>query len=143
MFGREKKKVEIKQPRERKSMMTVKKHEEVVEKLKHDHEFAIRKGNQDHDLKVLELKQMHELELNEKVFELKHFKDNELLKMKTERDEAVKKQAILEKENKMLNDMVDLNADIIDIKDLVKKLIEKLPSINLQSLTMQQLGGGK
>jgi len=37
----------------------------------------------------------------------------------------------------MLDKIVDLNSDVIDIKDLVKKLIDKLPEVNLQNLTIQ------
>jgi hypothetical protein len=36
----------------------------------------------------------------------------------------------------MLDKIVDLNADIIDVKELVVSLIKKLPEVNLQNLTV-------
>lgn len=50
---------------------------------------------------------------------------------------------ILEQENaklkatvEMMEKVVDVSADIIDIKDLVSKLIEKLPNVNLDKMTV-------
>jgi hypothetical protein len=96
-----------------------------VAELKHEHE-----------LKVKELQSDHKLALKEKEFELRHFKDDEVKKLS--KDISIKDQriAVLEKENQMLEKITNLNADIIDIKDLVASLIKKLPEINLQNLTI-------
>ena len=89
-----------------------------------------------HRLEVAELQNTHKLELKEKEFELKHFKDEEVKGLQTKLSSAEKDIAVLKKENEMLDKITNLNADIIDIKDLVNKLVEKLPTINLSSLTL-------
>lgn len=90
-----------------------------------------------HKLEVAELNNNHKLELKEKEFELKHFKDEEVKKLQSELAESKQNNAVLKKENEMLQKITDLNADIIDIKSLVSNLIDKLPTINLQNLTLQ------
>lgn len=65
------------------------------------------------------------------------FRDNSDL---AEKDAEIAKNNIqiaeLKKENEMMKKIVDLNADIIDVKNLVSKLIEKLPEIKLNNLTV-------
>lgn len=89
-----------------------------------------------HRLELVELRKNHELALKEKEFELKHFKDDEIEKLRKELAESKQENAVLKKENQMLEKITNLNADIIDIKSLVSNLIEKLPTINLQNLTV-------
>lgn len=89
-----------------------------------------------HRLEILELKKNHELALKEKEFEMRHFKDDEIAKVRDELAKVKEDNAVLKKENQMLEKITDLNADIIDIKSLVNNLIEKLPTINLSSLTL-------
>lgn len=94
----------------------------------------------DHAIEIKSLKQDHVLALKEKEFERKHFKDED---MKTLRDKIVvleREKAVLEKENKMLDKIVDLNADIVDVKDLIGTLIKKIPTMDLKSLTINQSG---
>lgn len=109
------------------------------EELSEEKQLRIRRSN-DHDLKIKDLESAHGLELKEKEFELKHFKDEEVKAAKEEVIAISKKLAVLEKENEMLKSITDVNADIIDVKDLVNKLVEKLPSIDLKSLTIQNTG---
>jgi hypothetical protein len=90
-----------------------------------------------HKLEVADLNNTHKLELKEKEFELKHFKDEEVKKLQAELSSSKQDNAVLRKENEMLQKITDLNADIIDIKSLVANLIDKLPTINLQNLTLQ------
>lgn len=97
----------------------------VNEELKHTHK-----------LEVAEINNSHKLELKEKEFELKHFKDEEVKKLLSELSDSKQNNAVLKKENEMLQKITDLNADIIDIKELVANLIDKLPTINLQNLTL-------
>lgn len=94
----------------------------------------------EHEIKIKELESTHKLELKEKEFELKHFKDDEMKKLSEEIAQVKQENAVLEKENEMLDKITNLNADIIDIKDLVTNLINKLPEIKLNNLTIS--GGG-
>ena len=105
------------------------------EELNEEKQSRARMSN-DHDLEIKDLESEHRLALKEKEFELKHFKDEEIKVTKDEVTEMAKKLAVLTKENEMLKSITDVNADIIDVKDLVSKLVEKLPSIDLKSLTI-------
>lgn len=89
-----------------------------------------------YELKIKELEQDHKLALKEKEFELRHFKDDEVAKLKEELSEKKSEIAVLTKENQMLDKITNLNADIIDIKDLVANLINKLPEVKLNNLTI-------
>lgn len=97
---------------------------------------TLKQLEHEHQLEISKLKSDHSLELKEKEFELRHFKDEEVKSLKDKLAEKEKAMAVLQKENNMLEKITDLNADIVDIKDLVNKLIEKLPTINLQSLSL-------
>ena len=88
------------------------------------------------EIKIKELEADHKLALREKEFELKHFKDEEVQKLKAELAVKSEANAVLKKENEMLDKITNLNADIIDIKDLVANLINKLPEIKLNNLTV-------
>jgi len=81
-----------------------------------------------------ELKNTHKLELSQKEFEMKHLADERVKKAEDAKIEMEKKLAVAESENKQLREIADLNGDIIDIKELVTKLIDKLPEIKLSSL---------
>ncbi len=94
-------------------------------------------------LQIAELENTHKLALKEKEFELKHFKDDEVKGLQTTLNGANQEIAVLKKENEMLAKITNLNADIIDIKDLVASLIKKLPEINLQNLTIHGTSNNK
>lgn len=115
----------------------------VKARLIEDHERVIRQMQFDTELKIANLKKDHEITLKEKAFELTHHKDVEL---KTMADSLTAKDVELQvakKENEIMKQVTDLNGDILDVKDVVNKLIEKLPQINLTSLTVAQNGSPK
>ena len=101
-----------------------------------DHCDSKRISDQEHDLEVARLRSGHDLAMKEKEFEIIHFKDDEIKKIREENITVLRDYAVLKKENELLKSITDLNADIIDVKDLVSKLIEKLASIDLKSLTV-------
>lgn len=82
----------------------------------------------------------HELELKQKEFDITHNFDERVKKAEDSQIEMSKKLAVAESENKNLREIADLNGDIIDIKELVTKLIDKLPEIKLNSLTVAHSG---
>lgn len=90
-----------------------------------------------HGMELEKIDHKHALEIKEKEFELKNFKDSEILAKNQEIEKLTNRIGIVEKENEMMKKMVDINADIVDVKDVINKLIEKLPEINLSSLTVQ------
>ncbi len=99
-------------------------------------ERAINDINHSWELKTQKSESDHEIALKEKDFQLKHFSSEEIKKLESrivtlERDLAVQKQ-----KNEMLDKITDLNADVIDVKDLVKNLINKLPEVKISSLAV-------
>jgi len=99
-----------------------------------EYQNQIDRLNHEHEMETEKLKQDHKMALKEKEFELRHFKDDEIKKATESEQNAKQDYAVLKKENEMLAKITDLNADIIDIKDLVNGLISKLPEINLSTL---------
>lgn len=77
------------------------------------------------------------LELEEKDFQLKHFKDEEVSKLKEKIEEIEKENAVFKKEIEMLDKVIKLDKDIVDVKQLIKDLIGKLPEIKLNNLTIR------
>lgn len=96
----------------------------------------IQRMETDHTLAIRELESDHKLALKDKEFELKHFKDETIKALEAKIVGLEKEKAVLETKNQMLKEVNDLDADIIDVKDVVNKLIEKLPEIKLSSLTV-------
>jgi predicted peptidase len=107
-----------------------------VRELESTHKIELANLQNEHALKISELEQSNKLALKEKEFEMKHFKDEEVLALKKELAESNQANAVLQKENEMLQKITDLNGDIIDIKDLVANLIGKLPEFKISSLNV-------
>ena len=110
--------------------------EDSSRKSDRDFEKEIRDIEHKHELKLAEIESTHKLAMKEKEFELKHFKDDEMQKLKEASSNNNQEIAVLKKENEMLQKITDLNADIIDIKDLVANLIGKLPEVKISSLSV-------
>ncbi len=88
---------------------------------------------QAHQHEVKDIKKNHELEIKEMTFELNHSADE---RVKVAEDKATKMEqelAVAKKENEMLGKITDLNADVIDVKQLVTDLIGKLPNVNINA----------
>ena len=109
----------------------------MFKKNKQSNQAQIKELEMNKRLEIAELKKSYELALKDKEFELKHFKDDEIKKLNENVVGKSQTIAVLQKENEMLGKITNLNADIIDIKDLVNKLIDKLPEIKLSNLTLQ------
>lgn len=103
----------------------VEKLEREISDLKHEHTLQLSKKDHEHKLAIKDLE-----------FTMKNFKDSEILGKNTKIEDLTNKNAVLTKENEMMNKMVDINADIVDVKDIINQLIKKLPEVNLTSLTV-------
>lgn len=99
------------------------------------------------------LKASHEIEKNkliaenlikvqQKEFELTHIADERVKKADDDRVAAETDLKVAQKENEMLHKIVDDRADVLEIKDLVNKLLDKVPEIKIDTLSVQQKGGG-
>lgn len=101
-----------------------------------DYKKLYENSKHEFEIKLKEVESDHKLELKEKEFELRHFKDDEVKSLNKDVSDKSQEIAVLKKENEMLGKITNLNADIIDIKDLVNKLVDKLPTINLSSISV-------
>lgn len=98
------------------------------------HEAEVKELKTNNDLPIRELKAAHAIEIREKDFKLEHVVDVRVAQA-DERSVGLEKDvAVLRKENEMLGKITDLNSDVIDVKELVGSLIEKLPEIRLTAL---------
>lgn len=98
-----------------------------VTKLKADHEIATNKLNAENLIKV-----------QQKEFELTHIADERVKKADDARVEAETDLKVAKKENEMLHKIVDDRADVLEIKDLVNKLLDKVPEIKIDTLSVSQ-----
>src|SRR5690348_10464423 len=114
---------------------TIRNLEEKIQDLHHDHKKEVNDLVTDHQLELREIKKDHELEIKTFEFKLKNFENEEVLKLTKELNEAKQKIAVLEERTTQLDKIVDLNADIVDVKEIINSLIKKLPQIDLQKLT--------
>lgn len=96
---------------------------------------AVSEVRHENALNVQRLEASHEIAIKEKDFELKHLESEKMKEANARIVELEKELAVEKKTNEMLNKITDLNADVIDVKDLVTKLIEKLPEVKINSLT--------
>ena len=89
-----------------------------------------------HTQEIAELKNKHSLEKKDWEFQLAHLESEELKKIREENIKLIREKEVLAKELQMTKSIVELDSDVIDIKSLVEKLIDKLPNIDLKSLTV-------
>lgn len=89
------------------------------------------------------LKHDHVMALKEMEFKMSHHKDTELKKLEGVNNQLTEDNAVLKNKVEMMEKIVTVNADIIDVKELVNKLIDKLPEVKLNSVTVMQNGNGK
>lgn len=93
------------------------------------------------ELSVKRMESAHELELKQKDFEIAHLESEKLKELEAEKIDLTKQVAVLTKEIEMTKKIIELDADVIDVKDLVTKLIEKLPEVKISSLAVSTTNG--
>lgn len=92
---------------------------------------------------ILSLKTNHEIEIQKRQAELDLYEtvktkelSDELVRLKTDLKIAETKLEFMEK-------ITDLNGDVLDVKELVQNLIEKLPTVNINSIIAGMSGAAK
>lgn len=103
-----------------------------------DHNREIREKTQQltdvkhtHSLDIAQINSNHALAMKEKEFEMKHFKDAEIQKLEKDIVEKDKTIVKLETENKSLSSIVEVDAHILDVKEVVNQLFSKIPNVNI------------
>jgi len=79
----------------------------------------------------------HRIALGEKEFEIKHIADERVRSADDARTKTESSLAVANRENEMLHRIVDDRADVLEIKDLVKDLLAKIPEIKIDTLAVQ------
>lgn len=108
-----------------------------IKNLRNNHALEIMNLKNDNEIKIKSLEAKHTIALGEKDFEIRHQTADEILTLKSEVNNKDTEIAVLKQKVEMLDKIVDINSDIIDVKQLVSDLIGKLPEIKITNL-----GGG-
>lgn len=99
---------------------------------------AVNKATNDmrhsHELEIQRMESEHAIALKEKDFELKHFESEKTKELAAKVVSLEKELAVEKKTNEMLVKITDLNADVVDVKELVTNLINKLPEVKINSI---------
>ncbi len=88
--------------------------------------------DKEQDIKAIRLD--HELALKKKQFEIDHLESDQLSLLRAELVSLQKEIAVANTKLELMAKVTDVNADVLDVKDLVTKLIEKMPTININSI---------
>lgn len=99
--------------------------------LKQDNEISTKSLKAEQTIEINKLKAENEIALKEKEFEIKTKTAEDVLKLTAENVELAKQVAVANESIKQLDRIIDLDGDILDVKDLVSKLIMKLPTVNI------------
>ena len=83
------------------------------------------------------MKHDHALEAQRIALEHKFSTKQEVEDLRKKLEDAEKAKAVLTEKVAMLEKMVDLNGDIVDVKEMVAGIIKKLPEVNINGLTVQ------
>ncbi len=97
----------------------------------------------DEERKIKNLKTDHEIELKKKQAELDLFESVKIKSLETEVTDLKTKLAVAETKLEFMSKITDVNADVLDVKDLVNKLIEKMPTVNINSIIAGLSGATK
>lgn len=104
------------------------------------HKLEIDRIRHEHELQVARMSNEFDLVAKQHQFALDHFADDRVKELETQKTALNQHVSVLEKEKEMLERVVSIEGDIVDVKDLVKNLIAKLPEVNLKNLTINTNG---
>lgn len=102
-----------------------------------DNERTALELRSENERKLADLKSQHAREILDLKKENEHLTFDVTKKLSDENIELTKQCAVLTERNAQLEKMTDINADIVDVKDIINQLIKALPKIDLKSLTVQ------
>ena len=109
----------------------------ILDREREDHKAEILKINAANEIQENKLIADQLIQIQEKEFEIKHTADERVKAADDARVLAETQLAVSEKENEMLHKIVDDRADVLEIKDLVRDLLNKIPEIKIDTLSVQ------
>lgn len=113
---------------------TDRKHAQVVADLKAAHKAELAVLNQEHELEVESLTASNEIAIERAELDIEFAGEKKVKDAEERAQTAEKVSAVALSQVEIYKGLVDLNGDILDIKDITTQIITKLPTINLSSL---------
>lgn len=110
------------------------KHNQVVADLKAAHKAELAVLNQEHELEVESLTASNEIAIERAELDIEFAGEKKVKDAEDRAQAAEKVSAVALSQVEIYKGLVDLNGDILDIKDITTQIITKLPTINLSSL---------
>lgn len=110
------------------------KHNQVVADLKAAHKAELAVINQEHELEVESLTANNEIAIERAELDIEFAGEKKVKDAEDRAQAAEKVSAVALSQVEIYKGLVDLNGDILDIKDITTQIITKLPTINLSSL---------
>lgn len=104
------------------------------------HNEEIAKLTQAHEHKLRDIEKDREIERREAKFAMEHAVAEGTKELIAENIKFKQENAVLKKENLVMEKVVNINKDIVDVKELVRNLVQKLPTIDLKSLSITNNG---
>lgn len=101
-----------------------------------EHDMEVTDLKREHEFKIRDLKKENELSIKDMQFKIDHLESEELKAANTKISDLKLELAVAKETVVQLEKVVDLSADIIDVGEVVNKLIEKLPSLNISTLSL-------
>lgn len=111
--------------------------------LEQQYNLELKRMHADYERKFADVEANHAREVAALKYDIEHAEADTIEELEEENRELTEANSVLQKENEMLERITNLNGDVIDIKKLVTQLIDKLPEVKLNSLTVQSDGACK
>jgi predicted subunit of tRNA(5-methylaminomethyl-2-thiouridylate) methyltransferase len=96
-----------------------------------EHKIELDALNLEHETAFEVQAKEYEIKLADAELKMKYDDKQKVTDAQTAQYEAEKELAVAEAKVEMLEEMINLNGDIVDIKDMTNKIIDKLPSMSL------------
>lgn len=111
--------------------------EDAINDMVRSHTREIEDMKLNYERTIDRLQHEHHLEKERVALEHKFSQKEEVRILDGELKQSEKEKAVLTEKVAMLEKMVDLNGDIVDVKEMVAGIIKKLPEVNISGLTVQ------
>jgi len=95
-----------------------------------------RRVQMEHEMELRRIDLERGFEARERELNNKFFKDEEVKKLNEQLSNKTLKLAVAEKEVQMLTEIINIEGDVVDVKEIMEKIIQKLPEINLSTLQL-------
>jgi len=117
------------------SIFNSEREQELREKIQ-DLRLELRGIRREYDDDFAEQKAIHLRRIEQLEWELENATTRKIKELENRLRKLEMEKAKTDVELRMTRELLDINADVVDVKDLVEKLINKLPDIDLRNLSV-------